>query len=130
MKIKSQTLDLIALSSSIICALHCTAIPILLSFTSFGSLHFIGHHRIEWFFIIFGLLLVAISLWPSYRNVHGKISPLLNSILGFTILGMGKFNITESWEIIFTVIGAILISFAHINNWQLVRNTNRHSHLS
>lgn len=128
MRIKNNTIDIIASASSLICAIHCAAIPIVLSFSSLGSLHFLENPYIEWSFILLGILFVFISLWPSYRKHHHKIKPLLFAFLGFTLIGIGRFEFTELWEVSNTVLGASIVSIAHYFNWKLLRDKKNHAH--
>ncbi|MEJ4087380.1 MerC domain-containing protein [Galbibacter orientalis] len=128
MKIKNNTIDLIALSSSLICAIHCAAIPIVLSFSSLSSLHFLENPIIEWTFIGFGLIFVLTSLWPSYKKVHHQTKPLLIAALGFVCIAIGRLNLTELWEIVNTVIGASLVSLAHYSNWKLLKGKCNNKH--
>lgn len=128
MKIKNNNIDLIAFSSSIICAVHCAAIPVVLSFSSLGSLHFLENPYIEWTFICFGLVFVLTSLWPSYKKVHHQTKPLLYAALGFAFIALGRLNLTELWEIINTVIGAFIVALAHYSNWTLMRARDNHRH--
>lgn len=128
MKIKNNTIDIIALSSSLICAVHCAAIPVVLSFSSLSSLHFLENPYIEWTFIVFGLLFVLTSLWPSYKKVHHRVKPLLYAALGFVFIALGRGNLTELWEISNTVMGASLVSVAHYLNWKLLRARGNHKH--
>lgn len=127
-KIKNNTIDFIAISSSLICAVHCAALPIILSFSSLGSLHYLENPYIEWAFIGIGIIFVFLSLLPSYKKVHHKITPLLYVVLGFTFIALGRFNLTEPWEIINTIIGASLVSTAHYLNWKLLRTKGNHKH--
>lgn len=126
MKIKNKTIDIIALTSSLICAVHCASIPIVLSFSSLSSLHFLENPYIEWTFIGFGIVFVFISLWPSYKNNHRKVKPLLYAALGFIFIAIGRLDFTELWEISNTVIGASLVSVAHYLNWKLLRTEGNH----
>lgn len=126
--LKNNTLDIIAIASSLICAIHCAAIPIVLSFSSLSSLHFIENSFIEWFFIILGLLFVFTSLWPSYKKNHNNKKALIFASLGYMVIAIGRFEFTEFWEISNTVIGALLVSLAHYFNWVLLKNKNNHSH--
>ena len=128
MKISNAKLDIIAFTSSLICAIHCAAIPIVLSFSSLSSLHFLENPFIEWFFIILGLIFVFISLWPSYKKVHHKLKPLRIAALGFTLIAIGRFEFTELWEISNTVLGASLVSLAHYYNWKLLKTRDKHKH--
>lgn len=128
MKIKYNTIDLIALSSSITCAVHCAAIPLLLSFSSVSSLKFLENPYIEWTFISFGLVFVLTSLWPTYKKVHHQVKPLQHAVLGFAFIATGRLNLIELWEVFNTVIGASLIALAHYLNWKLVQKKGNHKH--
>ncbi|MEO1032312.1 MAG: MerC domain-containing protein [Bacteroidota bacterium] len=127
MKIKNANLDIIALTSSLICAVHCAVIPVVLSFSSLSSLHFLENPYIEWCFICLGVLFVFISLWPSYKKVHHKLKPLRFASVGFFLIAIGRFEFTALWEIGNTVLGALLVSIAHYFNWRFLR-TRHHKH--
>jgi len=128
MRRKNTTIDIIALTSSLLCAIHCAAIPILLSFTSLSSLHFLGNPYIEWTFIALGIVFVFVSLWPSYKKYHHKTKPLVFAAIGFAVIAIGRFEFTELWEVSNTVVGATLVSVAHYINWKLLRNVGKHQH--
>lgn len=128
MKIKNNTLDIIALSSSLMCAVHCAAIPIVLSFSSLTNLHFLKNPAIEWTFICLGVVFAITSLWPSYKKTHHNKKPLLFVALGFTLIAVGRLDVTELWEISNTVLGASLVSVAHFINWKLSRTKKSHEH--
>lgn len=128
MKINNKTLDIVASMSSLICAIHCAAIPIVLSFSSLSSLHFLENPYIEWTFIIIGLLFVFMSLWPSYKKTHHQVKPLLIASVGFVFMAIGRLDFTELWETSNTVIGALLVSSAHYFNWKLIKTLHHHKH--
>jgi len=128
MKIKTPTFDIIALTSSLICAIHCAAVPIVLSFSSLSSLHFLHNPLIEWSFIGLGLVFVFVSLWPSYRKVHQRSKPLLIAAIGFGLIALGRLDLNEAWEVSNTVGGALMVSMAHFVNWKLVRSILNHKH--
>lgn len=124
MKIKNKNIDIIALASSLICAVHCAAIPVIFSFSSLSSLHFLGNPYIEWTFIAIGVVFVFVSLWPSYKKVHHKKKPLLLAGLGFVFIALGRLHLTDLWEVTNTVIGASIVSLAHYFNWKLTPKCN------
>jgi hypothetical protein len=121
MKIKNQTLDVIALGSSLLCAIHCAAIPIVLSFSALGSLHFLSNPWIEWAFITLGGVLVLFSIYPSYIKAHKNKNPLAYALVGFLSIGLGRLHLNEIWEVGFTVMGALLVGYAHLKNWKLLK---------
>ena len=124
----NNTIDLIALSSSLICAVHCAAIPVVLSFSSLSSLHFLENPYIELTFISLGLVFAITSLWPSYKKVHFQVKPLLYAVLGFLFIALGRLDFTELWEVVNTVIGASIVAFAHYLNWKLMKCKRNHNH--
>lgn len=120
MKLKNQTIDLIALTSSILCAIHCAAVPILLSFSALSSIHLLHNPWIEWSFISLGLILVVLSLWPSFRKIHQRTMPLWFAAIGFLFIGISRLDFSLWWETGNTVFGACLVSYAHYRNWKLL----------
>ncbi|MEM6684886.1 MAG: MerC domain-containing protein [Bacteroidota bacterium] len=128
MRVKSNTIDIIALTSSLICAIHCAAIPIVLSFSSLSSLHFLENPFIEWTFILLGVVFVFVSLWPSYKKVHQQTKPLLFAAIGFALIAIGRLEFTKLWEVGNTVVGALFVSSAHYFNWRLLKSSGSHKH--
>lgn len=126
MRIKNNTIDIIALSSSFICAIHCAALPILLSFSSLTSLHFLENPYIEWTFISLGVVFVFISILPSYKKNHHKLRALLIASTGFILIAIGRLEFSELWEVSFTVIGALMVSLAHYFNWRIIKENHNH----
>lgn len=127
MRISNQTYDVIALSSSILCAIHCAAVPILISFSALGSLQFLDNPWIEWSFIGFAFLLALLSLWPSYKRTHHCTTPLYFAGFGFFFIAIGRLDFTEWWETANTVFGACLVAYAHYCNWKLLKE-RQHNH--
>ena len=122
MKSKNYSLDIIASTSSFLCAIHCISVPVVLSFSSLNVLRFLDNQYLEWTFIIIGLFFVISSLWPCYKREHRKLKPLIFASLGFVLILAGKLDFTEIWEISNTVIGSSFISLAHYFNWSILKN--------
>lgn len=128
MRFKNGTMDLIALSSSLICAIHCASIPLVLSIASLSQFHFLGNPSIEWTMLSFALVFIIVSLWPSYKSQHHNTKPLLCAAIGYIFIIMSRLNITELWEISNTVVGTCLLSKAHFLNWKLLAKKESHNH--
>ena len=128
MLIKNNSIDLIALSSSIICAIHCATIPVVLSYSTLSSLHFLENPFIEWAFISFALVFIITSLWPSFKKVHANKKPLFYAAFGFSFIALGRLNLNEIWEICNSVFGASLVAFAHYSNYKLLSAKGNHKH--
>lgn len=127
MKINNQTFDVIAFTSSILCAIHCAALPLILSFSTLGSLQFLQNPWIEWTFIMGGLLMANVTLIPSFKNIHKCSAPLVFAFSGFFFIGLGRLDFAAWWETVNTVLGAFLVSYAHYRNWKLLKDKH-HSH--
>ena len=121
MKQKYYSLDLIASTTSILCAIHCLSVPAILSISSLNSLYFLENEFIEWIFILLSVMFALISLWPCYRKNHNKIKPLLFALIGFVFIGLGKIGFVNILESFSTAFGAILICLAHYFNHLLMK---------
>jgi len=99
---------------AMICAVHCMALPLMLSIGLVSSTH--HNHAFDFIFMATGLLIAAFVLVKDFMK-HRDISPLLISILGFVVLFIG----VESHGSLFflSVTGGLLITFAHFKNWRL-----------
>lgn len=127
MKVNNQAIDFIAITSSILCAIHCAVLPILISFSALGSLQFLDNEWIEWSLIIFGFLLAIGSLLPSYQKVHRVLRPLWYAGIGFLFIAVSRLEFSEWWETGNTVFGACIVAYAHYRNWKLMKE-RRHIH--
>ena len=117
-------LDKFAISISTICAIHCLALPILLSVfpalavTIFGQESF--HVLLLWFVIPLSLIALALGCrkhkdrWVAVLGFAGLTFLIVAASLGHDILG-------EDGERIATLIGAIAIASGHLRNYTLCR---------
>ncbi|WKK81917.2 MerC domain-containing protein [Marivirga arenosa] len=118
-------LDAIGMMASILCAIHCAALPVLLSLSTLASLHFLANPWIEYSIIFFSLLLALVSFLPAFKRHHSNFLPLILLGLGFILIGMGQSGLIEVNEVVLTVSGAFLIAIAHIVNWIMVVKTRK-----
>ncbi|MFT5918104.1 MAG: hypothetical protein ACJAWV_004424 [Flammeovirgaceae bacterium] len=119
---KRIQIDLVGFWVSTLCAIHCIAVPLLLTFSAFGSLHFLANPAIESVVIFFSVCIAFSSLVPSYRNKHHKIHPILFMAIGLVGIGFGRiFHDFEAIEIGGTVLGGFFIAYAHLLNWRLLK---------
>ena len=83
--LKNPNLDLAGLFTSTLCALHCTAVPVLLSFGFIESSHWLHNELIEMVVIGSGLVIAFFSLFKEFKK-HLSPIPMLLALVGFTIL--------------------------------------------
>ena len=115
-------LDNIAIGFSVICALHCLLLPIAVIFLPAISATFLGSedfHKTLLYFVIPSSI-IALSLGC---KMHGKYNVYLYGIFGIGTLLIGSIfghdYFGENGEIIFTLIGAGIISLGHLKNQKL-----------
>ena len=115
------SLDTTGFWASAICAVHCIAVPVLLSFSTFGFLAFLENDYIEYTIICISLIVGVTSLLPSYFRHHRKFNALYFLLAGFSLIFFGRFTTNSLYEIIFTSVGAVCIAFAHLVNFRMCR---------
>jgi hypothetical protein len=111
-------LDNIGMTASILCAIHCAVVPILITSLPLLGLGFLANPWMEWSMIAFALLIGFYAIGLSYFKIHHRLPPLLLMIAGFlTIIGGHLF--TTGWhEAIIVPIGGLLIATAHLFNYK------------
>lgn len=118
-------LDKIGMFSSLICAIHCTILPIALILFPVFSVSLLTHHTFEWVMLIFSLILGLSSLCFGYKK-HKSLKALSLLSVGIFLLLIGKLshehyqhNNKFEFDIYNAILGmgGILISISHwLNN--------------
>ena len=118
--LKKLNMDVLGMGTSIICALHCMAIPFLITFAASTGLEFLQHSLFE--SVIFGMaaLFILASLLPSFLKQHKNAWPLFLGIagLGFVFINHEWLQHQAYW---LSFLGAIMITTAHYKNLMLRR---------
>ena len=116
-----QIVDQIGIITSGLCALHCAAIPILLSFGILGGTSGLMHDKIELVVIIAS---ACLGFWSILNGLigHGRIIPqlmigggamLIIAGLSSSFLGHG-----------FMAIGGCMLLYGHWLNWRKLSFTD------
>ncbi len=114
------SLDMIGFTGSFLCAIHCLALPLLVSFGLLGHLHLHETPTWEWL-LFFVLLTVAItSLLSSYRNSHRNLLPVVMGLAGLLLILIGEINHQHVSHFL-SGIGGLLLAGAHFINWSLLK---------
>lgn len=111
----SWDLDFLGFSASFLCAIHCLAIPFLLSLGLFGGLTWLHHPVVEWGLIGTAVLIAGPAFYRGYRQ-HGRTRPLWIAGIGFGLLALSRSSIGD--EHLLTAAGGSLIAAAHWFNWK------------
>jgi len=120
--------DKIAVSASILCAVHCLCLPILVVVSPTIAATFLGQESFHQFLIWLILPISAAGLFMGCRK-HQQKSVIFLGYGGLLILGvaasLGHGIFGESVERSLTLIGSFLVSCSHVRNYILCRNTNK-----
>ena len=114
--------DKIAISFSVVCALHCLLLPIAVIFLPAISATFLGSedfHKTLLYFVIPSSI-IALSLGC---KMHGKYEVYSYGVIGIGTLLFASFfghdYLGEIGEILFILIGAGIVSLGHYKNQKL-----------
>jgi len=113
------SLDTTGFWASAICAVHCVAVPILLSFSALGTLSFLDNEVIEYGILGVSAIVGCCSLLPSYFRHHQKLNALLFLLAGFALILTGQLIGSGLYEVLLTSVGALSIALAHLINYKL-----------
>ena len=128
----TSKLDNIGMTASVLCAVHCAIVPLLLTSLPLFGLGFLANPWVEWSMIIFALGVGFYVIGSSYFNIHRKLLPMCLLIVGFLIIIGGHLFITSWREAIIVPIGGLLIATAHFFNFRytgICRHENNRFHL-
>lgn len=120
------SLDLTGFWVSVICGLHCVAVPVLVSFAALNVTAGL-HESIEYSVLGLSSLLGTASLLPSFFRHHRNIRPVIMLIFGFVFIGLAHILPLYSWEEVLTGTGALLIAGGHILNFRLCKKQHEKS---
>ncbi|UXP30780.1 MerC domain-containing protein [Reichenbachiella agarivorans] len=117
-------LDFVGFSASLLCALHCVALPFLLSLASLTGLQFLNNPWIEYTIILVSGFIASYALIHGYLRHHQKPMALVIVVAGFALIGLGHWLQVEWYEIILTSCGAAVVAIAHLVNWTQIKQSN------
>ena len=117
-KTHNNRIDLLGITASIACAIHCSVFPIAIALGFLGSGFMKGHVLIDSLFIVLSLFIATFSLLRSYQLRHRDILPLMLFFIGISLIGLGL-QFHGSLEMIFATIGGLTVASAHMLNIRL-----------
>ncbi|MEH3115447.1 MerC domain-containing protein [Pedobacter terrae] len=115
-------LDRIGITASTLCAIHCAALPFLITVLPLWGMEFLANEAVEITMIAFSLIIGIWSLSAAYRKQHRSIIPILVLVTGFTCIAFGHFSGIEFLEPILIPIGGLTIAAAHYVNLRMLKS--------
>ena len=116
---KLDRLDHLGIAASIACAIHCAALPLIITALPLLGLEFLANIWVEIFMIGLSLVVGVSSLSSSYP-LHKKLLPIFILVTGFILIAAGHF-IFKDLEAVIVPIGGFTIAAAHLVNWKYSR---------
>lgn len=111
----SLNYDFAGAAAATLCALHCAAFPILLSF---GLVSNSAHnHTFDWVLMSIGIVIAGYILVKDFYSIHKNILPIAIAGIGFITLFTGIETHGEYFYL--NVMGGLLIVASHLLNWRL-----------
>lgn len=104
--------------TSMLCAIHCSAVPVLISMGLLSSSTWLHNHMIDWVVIGTGILIASYSLIGDFIRKHRNYLPLIFASFGFMFLLLGMID-HHGWMLVFSVTGGLMVASAHMLNHRL-----------
>lgn len=119
---KRLLLDKFGSAASVICALHCALLPVLIAILPALGIGFLAWNGFEWAFVCFASLLGLVSLWMGYQR-HRIYRALLFLVPGLILVWAGVLVPSIHFSVIAHAVvmsvGGTLIAIAHLVNLRL-----------
>lgn len=115
----SLNADFAGFLASMICAIHCAALPFVLTIGALSNLAWLEHGLFEVIFITLSIIIASWSLLRGYVLHHRSLRALFIAAAGFSVIIASRF-VEGDWEHWLTMAGGIIIAIAHTVNWRLL----------
>ena len=122
--------DKLAVGLSIACALHCLLVPSFLIITSGAVALSIDNELIHWVILFLAIPISVYALVTGIFN-HNDYVVFLVGMAGLGVLtatALSESILTETFVIIFTLVGSALVVYAHTKNFQLCKELDCDCH--
>jgi hypothetical protein len=117
--------DRLGAAASLLCAVHCAALPFLLALLPALGLGFLASHGFERGFIAFASVFAVTMAVLGYRRRRRGARAFALLVPGLVLLWIGGFAFdlggAALWHSIFVVAGGTCVALAHLANLRLAR---------
>ena len=123
--------DKLAISLSLVCVIHCLFAPSFVILSSGYYAATLDNEFVHNLILFFAIPVSLFALTLGYKN-HGAPQYFFIGTTGLIILVMavilGEPLYGETGEILFTILGSVLVVFAHYKNHQICKEINCSCH--
>lgn len=117
--------DWLGIGASVVCAIHCALLPLLLTSLPLFGINIIHHPGFEFIMIALALLIGSYSMYHGYKKHHHRLRPWLLFLLGGLCLMLKQ--LFPIYQLFFLVPAVGLIIYSHLLNVQSCR-AHQHAH--
>ena len=111
----STRIDLVGACVSLVCAVHCLTIPLLVTVLPLAGAGVLLGGSLEILFIVASVVLAIVSLcWGFRRHRRWRVFVVLGAAL--TMIAVGRFLASETHELVFVFMGAMVLAAGHLLN--------------
>jgi hypothetical protein len=123
--LRKINLDVLGITASVLCAIHCAVLPLLLVSLPILGINIIHNASFEYGMIALAFLVGSLALLHGFRRHHGRYRPWLWFVVGVLLL-VAK-QIWHKYELWFLPFAVLLIVGAHVLNYRWSRRAVRPS---
>lgn len=105
---------------SFACAIHCMAMPLLITILPLIGLGFLANESAELVLITVAIGLAIVSFAWGVRH-HRSWRAFLILLVALTFIGTARTAVEGTYEVVFYSIGAIILASAHLVNRHLCK---------
>src|SRR5579872_5592335 len=118
-------LDALGVTTSLLCAIHCALLPLLMASLPIMGVNIIHNVRFEYVMIGLAFIIGVTALWHGYRRHHRRILPVLLFSCGMILLIVKQ--IWPAYELAILPFAVLPILGAHWLNfrWSRARQFSR-----
>jgi hypothetical protein len=111
----SARIDRVGTGVSLVCARHCLTLPVLVSVRPLAGAEVLLGGSLEVLFIAASVALATGSLcWGFQRHRRWQVFIVLSAAL--SMIAVGRFLASEPYELMFVVMGAVVLAGGHLLN--------------
>ena len=115
--------DALGISASVICAIHCALLPLLLTSLPLFGVNIIHHLGFELGMIALALFIGSYSMYHGYTKHHHRLLPWALFLVGGVFLVLKQ--LFPVYQLLLLIPAVALIVYSHLLN---VRSCRAHNH--
>ena len=112
-------LDALGMTASLLCAIHCALLPLLVASLPIMGINIIHNIRFEYGMIGLAFIIGIVALWHGFRRHHRRVLPVLLFSCGMALL-VAK-QIWHSYELAILPFAVLGVLGAHWLNFRWSR---------